>query len=92
MTISRITILHIAGTMLVCASAASAEPVRSIGFRNDGTGVFPDDCRPPPAGRSERGRGDRLRPAANDVQQAPQLSDHVERKRQQQQPGLPGHR
>ena len=46
----------IAWTILVCAFTSSAEPVRSIGFRNDGTGVFPDDCRPPTVFDGIRGR------------------------------------
>lgn len=47
--ISRTTSVAVLVTLGVALTAGAAEPAatRSIGFRNDGTGVFPDDCRPP---------------------------------------------
>ena len=33
--------------LIVPASLMAGEPSKMIGFRGDGTGVFPEDCRPP---------------------------------------------
>jgi outer membrane protein assembly factor BamB len=42
-----LALLALALLLALSAAAVLAAPARMIGWRGDGTGVFPDDCRPP---------------------------------------------